>query len=103
MTASLAETVSGSRDARTLLQKLAANEIFTFSDPSCGAYRYHPLFRRFLQTRLVLEEGEDACRAVQLRTANGLAQHDLVAPAVDLYLAIAQPQPSLYLLDVFLC
>ena len=98
MTASLAETVTGSRDAGSLLEKLDADEIFTFTDPAGSAYRYHPLFRRFVQDRLVIEEGQNAFRAVQLRTADGLVRHGLFASAVDLYLAIGQLQPSLAIL-----
>jgi len=98
MTASLAASVTGSRHAGRLLEELEGGEIFTFADPTGSVYRYHPLFRRFLETRLNIEEGEDAYAAVQRSTADGLARHDLLAPAVDLYLTIHQPRPTLAIL-----
>ena len=98
MTASLAASITGSQDAGRLLEELERREVFTFTDATGGVYRYHPLFRRFLQARLILEDGEEAYAATQRRSADGLARHELFCPAIDLYLGIHQPGPPLALL-----
>jgi LuxR family maltose regulon positive regulatory protein len=98
MTVALAEVVSESPEAQRLLEHLQSHELFTFRDSSAGAFRYHPLFRRFLERQVVREEGANAFREQQRLSADALAAHGHVASAVRLYLALGEPQPPLALL-----
>ena len=94
MTVALAEAVSASPDARRLLEYLLERELFT-SMGSSGAVSYHPLFRRFLERQMTREEGADAHRALQRRSADALGEHGLIVPALDLYLTLGDPQAPL--------
>lgn len=98
VTAALAEAVSASPDAQRLLEHLLTHELFTFAGPS-GMTRYHPLFRRFLGRQLIREEGADAHRALQRRSADALAEHGHFVAALDLYLALGELQTTLTLLQ----
>lgn len=99
MTVALAEAITQSPEAGRLLEQLETEELFAFPDPDGGALRYHPLFRGFLQARMIQEEGRVAYRELQRGSAEILAAHGRIAPAVALFLALGEPQAPLAMLE----
>ena len=84
LSAELAERLTGSGSASRHLHFLARNQVFTFDAGRRGTYRYHNLLRDFLRQRYVQDEGEQAFRALQLKTASALEDYGDAASAIEL-------------------
>jgi ATP/maltotriose-dependent transcriptional regulator MalT len=98
LTTALAEAVTGAPDAGQLLAQLEAEGAFTFAVATGGAYRVHPLLRRFLQDEVAAEGGRAALAALRVRTAAVLAAQGLAAQAVALYLDAGDRQATVAVL-----
>jgi LuxR family maltose regulon positive regulatory protein len=95
VTAELAATLTGSVEAHRHLRHLAANRVFTFATARSGAYRYHPLFRDYLQQKYVRDEGETAFRELQAVTAAALEKAGEHEMAIELFLGANRPVDAL--------
>jgi LuxR family maltose regulon positive regulatory protein len=90
MTAETAEKVTERSDAAEILAALNRDNFFTarISGPS-PAYRFHPLFRAFLQTRAVESFGKDVVARLRGRSARALLEDGQIEDAAVL-LALAE-------------
>jgi LuxR family maltose regulon positive regulatory protein len=95
ITAELANRIAGIDDAHLHLNHLSANRVFTFATGERGVYRYHNLFRDYLQQRFLKEEGEPAFRELQRQTANALEACGEIEMAVELLLTANEPLAAL--------
>jgi ATP/maltotriose-dependent transcriptional regulator MalT len=99
VTPELAAAVTGSSQAERLLERLRAGDTFAIPDASGEALRYHPLWRRFLQARVLQEEGAEAYRVLQNRSADALAACGQLSAAIELYLTLGELQSTLAVLE----
>jgi LuxR family maltose regulon positive regulatory protein len=85
MTAGTAEEVTGRSNAAEILAALNRDNFFTsrISSPS-SAYRFHPLFRAFLQARAVKTLGRDAVTSLRRQSARALLEEGQVEDAAAL-------------------
>jgi len=95
LTPEIADRVADTRQAHRHLEYLAKNRVFTFKAPETGAYRYHPLFRDYLRETCFLEDGPEACRQRQLRTAAVLEECREIERSVELLIAAGEPELAL--------
>ncbi len=94
ITPQLAERLSGAEDSAGRLDRLAAKGVFTFPAQP-GAYRYHNLFREYLQHRVALDAGERTLRHLQMETAEALEDAGRFELAVELFLGLPEPARAL--------
>ena len=95
ITTELATRLLPDDEAHPLLQHLATHQVFTFAADNEGSYRYHPLFRDFLQQHVVQDNGPDALAALQLETADALEASGESRRAIELLLGANQPSRAL--------
>ncbi|MBN2204784.1 MAG: hypothetical protein JW767_07165, partial [Thermoleophilia bacterium] len=95
LTPEIASLVAEMPDAHRHLEHLARNRIFTFKATGTGGYRYHPLFRDYLRETCLLEDGPEACRRRQLRTATALEKSREIERSVELLIAAGEPELAL--------
>ena len=90
----LANRLSNISDAHVHLERLAANQVFTSSTQQ-DEYRYHNLFRDFLQQKCLRDEGQDAYHQLQRDTATALEEEGEGVAAIELLLDANEPQLAL--------
>lgn len=95
LTPDIASAVATGADAYGHIRELVEQRAFTFETPDGRGARYHPLFRDFLQTRLVREHGSGGLRQAQHVTAKVLEDFEEHARAVDLLLDANDPGEAL--------
>ena len=80
---SLCETLTGEASAATLLNWLADQNLFIqrFDDASTE-FRIHPVFRRFLRSRLE-QEGAEELGTLHVKASRWLASHGRTSEAID--------------------
>lgn len=95
ITPSLAEAVATDTQSHERIRHLVEQGAFTFETRDGRGVRYHPLFRDFLQMRLVREHGPSSLRQVQHMTASALERFGEPARAVELLLDANSPREAL--------
>lgn len=92
LSGALCDHVLGRDDSQAMLERLHAESLFVFAlDAERQWYRYHRLFRDFLQARLAAGEDPAAVAALHRRAADWQAANGLTRRAVDDYLAAGEP------------
>jgi LuxR family transcriptional regulator, maltose regulon positive regulatory protein len=94
------DAVLGLRHSRSLLEQLAARNLFTFplgSDPV--AYRYHHLFREFLREQLKRRVDPEEVKLLRRRAAEGLAKSGQWAEAAAAYAEVGDPSSTLDVIE----
>jgi LuxR family maltose regulon positive regulatory protein len=99
VTAELAERVSGMDAARTHLDYLAQNRVFTFADVDEASYRYHNLFRDFLREKCRVEEGASALQALCADTSRALEESGHWEEAIRLDLSEGEVTAAVAILE----
>ncbi|HEX7072402.1 MAG TPA: hypothetical protein VF226_00010, partial [Hyphomicrobiaceae bacterium] len=92
----LAERLSGSMDGARMLTTLEHRGLFTYRlDTAEDLYRYHGLFRDFLQRRLSADRSEGEIAGLHIHAASFYETHQLWPEAIHHYLrARLQPQAA---------
>jgi len=92
----LAERLAGVSDGAHRLADLEQRGMFTYRlGPDDGQYRYHNLFREFLERRLVAERPESEVTALHIHAASYFETHEEWPQAIHHYLrAGLQPQAA---------
>ncbi len=91
MTAAMAEKLSGMNQAKEILEELMAQNCLLEASPDVQPwYRFHDLFRNFLQARAREHFPEDAIRNLKIRAAGLLEAAGEMEAAADLYREAAQ-------------
>ncbi len=88
ITARLAENMTGLHDAGAILAELNRNNFFTgkISGP-LPAYRYHPLFKTFLQTRAAGTMTRESIARLRIKAAHLLLNEGQLEDAIELLCA----------------
>jgi LuxR family transcriptional regulator, maltose regulon positive regulatory protein len=93
--ASMAEELTGKQNASEILRALIRGNYFTFRISGASkTYRFHPLFRQFLQTQAGQVLGAQRLAEIRLQAARLLVVAEQIEAAADLLIA-AQDWPGL--------
>ncbi len=94
--AELAERLAGVHEGARILSDLEQRGLFTYRlDPSEARYRYHGLFRDFLERRLTSERTEGEITGLHIHAASYFETHEQWPQAIHHYLrAGLQPQAA---------
>jgi tetratricopeptide (TPR) repeat protein len=94
--AELAERLAGVHEGARILSDLEQRGLFTYRlDPSEARYRYHGLFRDFLERRLTMERTEGEITGLHIHAASYFETHEQWPQAIHHYLrAGLQPQAA---------
>ena len=94
--AELAERLAGVHEGARILSDLEQRGLFTYRlDPSEARYRYHGLFRDFLERRLISERSEGEITGLHIHAASYFETHEQWPQAIHHYLrAGLQPQAA---------
>jgi ATP/maltotriose-dependent transcriptional regulator MalT/DNA-binding SARP family transcriptional activator len=92
--ADLAARLTGVPDGEKVLQELESRGLFTYrNDPGDGRYRYHGLFRDFLEHRLIAERSAGEVSGLHIHAASYYETHGLWPEAIHHYMSAGlQPQ-----------
>jgi DNA-binding SARP family transcriptional activator len=92
----LAERLAGVSDGGRMLAELEQRGLFTYRlDSMEGRYRYHGLFREFLERRLVTERSQGEVTGLHIHAASYFETHHQWPEAIHHYLrARLQPQAA---------
>jgi LuxR family maltose regulon positive regulatory protein len=91
MTANMAAAVSGTEQAGRILSALSRDNFFTTRQgPPVAMYRYHPLFREFLQEKAGGNLNREEVAEIQKHTAFVLAEKGWLEEAAQLFTKTAQ-------------
>jgi hypothetical protein len=85
-----AVSLAGDEQAGARLEELRRKHLFTELRDE-GSYRYHALFREFLQSRLAAERGQDGAARIARHSAALMFQAGDRGAAFELYLAAGEP------------
>jgi DNA-binding SARP family transcriptional activator len=81
----LCDELRGRTDSRRMLDGLEARQAFVIRLEDDGTYRYHEVFRSYLENRLIERDGEEGARAWALRAAGLLEAEGSMADALRAY------------------
>jgi DNA-binding SARP family transcriptional activator len=81
----LCDELRGRTDSRRMLSQLEARQVFVIRLEDDGAYRYHEVFRSYLESRLVERDGEKRAREWTRRAAGLLEIEGSAADALRAY------------------
>ncbi len=89
----------GHKDAGRILAEAEANNLFTSRVHETDYFRYHPLFRDFLISRLKLENDADTVNRMRVRFAEVFVEHGKNEEAIELYLAAGFKPEAIELIE----
>ncbi len=94
----VAQKLTGVAQSGDTLDTLVRNNVFTQQRPAAGAYYYHPLFRRFLQSRAAAHYSQAQHRELLSAAASALVQHNEAEAAIALLLGAGSSREAAQLI-----